>query len=73
MKKYIGLAFVGFSAVFVVMLLLYVFITLMPSLPENPADYDMDFLLPRLGIVLGGFVVCVLSAIKGIRIIARAD
>lgn len=73
MKKYAGLALIGFSGIFIVMIVIYASGTIMLALGEDAADYGMDFLLPRLGGAFAGGVVCILMVIKGLRIILRSE
>jgi hypothetical protein len=70
MKKYTGLAMIGFCGIFLVMLLMYVFARLVPAIEAGPPKFGMDYLMPRFAIVGGGIVMCVLMVIKGMRMIS---
>ena len=73
MKKYLGLALIGFAGIFLVILIIYAGGTFMLTQGESAADYGMDFIAPRLGGAFAGIVMCALMAIKGLRIILRSE
>jgi len=64
---------IGFSGIFLVMLLIYVFIRFIPAVDLSTAEYGMDFLLPRLAYTAGGVVICLLLVYKGWRMISDSD
>ncbi len=73
MRKYSGLALMGFSGIFIPMIFMYAYSPLMNYLHEGGPDYGMDYLVPRLGGAFVTLVICILLAVKGLRIILRED
>jgi hypothetical protein len=73
MKKYTGLAMIGFSGIFLVMLLMYVFSRLVPAIEVGAPKYGVDYLMPRLAYTTGGLLICILLVFKGWRLIVHSD
>jgi hypothetical protein len=70
MKKYTGLALIGFCGIFLVMLLMYVFARLIPAYVAGSPELGMDYLMPRVAVTGAGLLICILMVFKGIRMIS---
>jgi len=73
MKKYLGLALIGFSGIFIVMILIYAIGTFTPIFGDGITTPDPDSRLPRLVGTFAMLVTCSLLVATGLWLIKLSE
>lgn len=73
MKKYLGLALIGFCGIFIVMILIYAIGTFTPIFGDGITPPDPDAQMPRLVRTFTMLVICSLLAATGLWLIKPSD